>query len=98
MEAEKEQHGRIRRLVIGVGSLWGAAIAIVAAAGIPLAWIWFASKLAGTKRDLTPSLAVFIATGIVLSYWVALVLGSWIRGRSIDPAKERARARRRSWN
>jgi hypothetical protein len=98
VEADKEHHRRVRRLVIGVGSVWGAAIAIVAAAGIPLAWIWFASKLAGTKRDLTPSLAVLIATGIVLSYWLALLFGSWIRGRSIDPARERARVRRRSWN
>src|SRR3954468_17223117 len=98
MEAEKEQHGRIRRLVIGVGSLWGAAIAIVGAAGIPLAWIWFASKLAGTKRDLTPSLAIFIATGILVSYWLALLLGSLVRGRSIDPAEEHARVNRRSWN
>jgi hypothetical protein len=98
VEAEKEQHGRVRRLVIGVGSLWGTAIAIVAAAGIPLAWIWFASKLAGTKRDLTPSLAVFIATGIVLSYWLALLVGSWIRGRTVDPGEERARVTRRSWN
>jgi len=96
--AEKKQHRRLGRLVIGAGSLSSTAIAILAAAGIPLAWVWFASKLAGTKRDLTPSLAVFIATGIVLSYWLSLVFGSWIRGRSIDPARERGRMRRRSWN
>ena len=64
VEAEKKQDRRVRRLVVGMGSLWGTAIAIVAAAGIPLAWIWIASKLAGTKRDLTPSLAVLIATGM----------------------------------
>jgi hypothetical protein len=98
VEARKKKHRSVRRLVIGAGSLWGTAIAIVAAAGIPLAWIWVASKLAGTKPALTPSLAVFIATGIVLSYWLALLLGSWIRGRSIDPATERGRVRRRSWN
>lgn len=98
MEAKKEHHHRVRRLVIGVGSLWGTAIAIVAAAGIPLAWIWFASKLAGTERELTPSLAVFIATGIIVSYWLALLAGTWIRGRSIDPGEERARVTRRSWN
>ncbi len=96
--AKNEQHRRVRRLVIGVGSLWGTAVALAAAAGIPLAWVWFASKLAGTKKELTPSLALFIATGIVVSYWLALLLGSWIRGRSIDPAKERDRVRRRSWN
>jgi multidrug efflux pump subunit AcrB len=98
VEAKREHHHRVRRLVVGFGSLWGTAIAIVAAAGIPLAWVWFASKLAGTRRELTPSLAVFIATGIVLSYWLALLLASWIRGRSIDPVEERAKVRRRSWN
>lgn len=57
-----------------------------------------ASKLAGTKRDLTPSLAVFIATGIIVSYWLALLAGSWIRERTVDSGEERARVRRRSWN
>ena len=46
-----------------------------------------ASKLAGTKRDLTPSLAVFIATGIIVSYWLALLVGSWIREEQWTPAK-----------
>jgi hypothetical protein len=98
VEAQRQGHRRLRRLINGVGSLWGTALAIAAAAGIPLVWIWIASKLAGTERDLTPSLAVFIATGIIVSYWLALLVGSWIRGRSVDPAEERARVRRHSWN
>ena len=98
VKAQGQEHWRVRRLVNGIGSLWGTSIAIAAAAGIPLAWIWMASKLAGTKRDLTPSLAVFIATGIIVSYWLALLVGSWIRGRTVDPGEERARVTRRSWN
>jgi hypothetical protein len=98
VEADKEGHPRVRRLLSGIGSLWGTALAIAAAAGIPLVWIWLASKLAGTNRDLTPSLAVFIATGIIVSYWLALLMGSWIRGRRVDPGEERARMTRRSWN
>jgi hypothetical protein len=98
VQAQREQHRHVRRLVTGIGSLWGMAVAVATAAGIPLAWIWFASKLAGTNRDLTPSLAVFIATGIIVSYWLALLLGSWIRGRTVDPGEERARMTRRSWN
>jgi hypothetical protein len=99
MEAESghRDHG-LRRLAKGVGSLSGAAMAIVTAAGIPLAWIWIASRIAGTKRDLTPSLAIFIATGIIVSYWLALLAGFWFRGRAVDPAEERDRVRRRSWN
>jgi quinol-cytochrome oxidoreductase complex cytochrome b subunit len=98
VEAQRQQHRWLRRLINGVGSLWGTAVAIAAAAGIPLVWIWVASKLAGTERDLTPSLAVFIATGIIVSYWLALLVGSWIRGRTVDPGEEHARVTRRSWN
>jgi quinol-cytochrome oxidoreductase complex cytochrome b subunit len=98
MEAKRQEHRRVRRLVNGLGSLWGTAVAIAAAAGIPLVWIWLASELAGTERDLTPSLAVFIATGILVSYWLALLVGSWIRGRMVAPGEERARVTRRSWN
>jgi hypothetical protein len=98
VDAQRQGHRRIRRLVNGVGSLSGTAAAIAAAAGIPLAWVWLASRLAGTKRDLTPSLAIFIATGIIVSYWLALLVGSWLRARAVDPAEERDRVRRSSWN
>ena len=98
MEAQRQDHRRVRRLVNGIGSLWGTALAIAAAGGIPLVWVWIASKLAGTKRDLTPSLAVFIGTGIIVSYMLALIVGSSIRGRTIDSGEELARVRRRSWN
>jgi cytoskeletal protein RodZ len=79
-------------------NLSGFAVAIVVAVGIPLAWIWLASKVAGTNRDLSPSLAILITTGILVSYWLALVAGSWFRGRSINADEERGRVRRRSWN
>jgi hypothetical protein len=98
VEAQRQEHRRLRQLVNGIGSLSGTAVAIAAAAGIPLVWIWIASKLAGTKRDLTPSLAVFIATGIIVSYWLTLLVGSWIRGRMVDRGDEHARVTRRSWN
>lgn len=98
MAARRQAHGSVRRLVNGIGSLWGTAVAIAVAAGIPLVWIWIASQLAGDEPALTPSLAVLIATGIVVSYWLALLVGSWIRERSVNAGDERARVRRRSWN
>jgi hypothetical protein len=76
----------------------GLVIALVAALGIPLAWVWVASQLAGTKRDLTPSLALLITTGILVSYWLTLVIGSRLRSRWVTEGKDRARGRRMSWN
>jgi hypothetical protein len=86
-------------LIRGAGSeLSGLVVAVVVAGGIPLAWIWIASQLAGTKKDLTPSLAILITVGILLSYWVALVVGATLRSRGISTEEERARIRRMSWN
>jgi len=76
----------------------GLIVALVVALGIPLVWVWIASQIAGTKRDLTPSLALLITTGILISYWVALVLGSHLRGRWISDAQQQAKVRRMSWN
>jgi hypothetical protein len=73
-------------------------VALLVALGIPLAWVWIASQLAGTKRDLTPSLAILITAGILISYWVALVAGSSLRARWIPEAERRAKVRRMSWN
>jgi 4-amino-4-deoxy-L-arabinose transferase-like glycosyltransferase len=85
-------------LARGTGSLTGLAVAVVAACGIPLAWVWIASKIAGTDRDLTPSLAILITTGILVSYWLALLLGSRLRRHWVGESEERARHRRMSWN
>jgi hypothetical protein len=76
----------------------GLIVAVVAALGIPLAWVWVASQLAGNRRDLTPSLALLITTGILVSYWLALVLGSRLRGRWVSGEQQQARVRRMSWN
>jgi len=90
-----------RPLTKTAGILTGASglvLALAVALGIPLAWVWIASQIAGTKRELTPSLAILITTGILVSYWVALVLGSWLRGRALGEEARRAQDRRMSWN
>ena len=76
----------------------GLAIAIVVALGVPLVWVWIASQLAGTERELTPSLAILITTGILVSYWLVLLVGSALRRRSVGEEREMARQRRASWN
>jgi hypothetical protein len=73
-------------------------LALLVALGIPVGWVWIASQIAGTKRDLTPSLAILITAGILISYWIALVVGSMLRGRWVDEHERRASQRRMSWN
>jgi hypothetical protein len=88
-------------VAVARGALSGASgllVALLTALGIPLVWVWIASQLAGTKRDLTPSLGLLITTGILVSYWLALVVGSHLRGRWVSDAEHRARERRMSWN
>ena len=86
-------------IVRGTGSTAiGLAAAVVIAAGVPLLWVWVASQVAGTKQEVTPSLALFITTGILVSYWVVLLIGSWIRRHLVDEEEERGRQRRASWN
>ena len=76
----------------------GLAVALVVALGIPLVWVWIASQLAGTRKDITPSLAILITTGILVSYWLALVFGSWVRSRVVGEETRHAQVRRASWN
>jgi hypothetical protein len=95
MRSLRETAGRSARAGSTVA---GIAVGALVAVAVPGFWIWLASEIAGTERELTPSLAVFIATGIVVSYWLALLVGGWFRGRMVDQAQERARVRRMSWN
>jgi hypothetical protein len=92
-----------RRTALGFarGTGWtlsGLVAAVVIGFGIPLAWIWIASQIAGTERELTPSLAILITLGILVSYWVVLLAGSWLRGRWVSGAEQQAKVRRMSWN
>jgi hypothetical protein len=95
--------GKPKRAALGLAkgtglTFTGLATAIVVALGVPLIWVWIASQLAGTKRDLTPSLAILITTGILVSYWLVLVVASVLRRRWVGKAEEQARQRRMSWN
>jgi hypothetical protein len=73
-------------------------LALAVALGIPLAGVWIASRIAGSRQEVTPSLAILITTGILISYWLALVAGSRLRGRWVSEDEHRARVRRMSWN
>jgi hypothetical protein len=99
--SQSRSKSRRRALGAAKGTGWtvgGLAAAVLIAVGVPLVWVWIASQLAGTKRDLTPSLAVLITTGILVSYWLVLLIGSLLRRHWVGGDEEQARQRRMSWN
>jgi hypothetical protein len=89
----------IRRVLIGTGS---TALTLVGACligfGVPLFWIWIASSLYGKPGAVSGSVAAFIGTGILVSYWGLLVIASWIRARMGIVDSDSERYRRASWN
>jgi hypothetical protein len=98
-DARDNPRGTAIGLARGTGwTISGLVAAVVIGFGIPLAWIWIASQIAGTKRDLTPSLAILITVGILISYWLVLLVGSWLRGRWVGEEEQQAKVRRMSWN
>lgn len=87
----------IRRALLGTGS---TALTLIGACligfGVPLFWIWVASSLYGKPGAVTGPVALFIGTGILVTYWGLLLLASWVRARMIS--REAERPNRASWN
>jgi hypothetical protein len=99
MEMARRGGRTARRAASGISTvaftLGGVALLGV---GVPLFWIWTASQLAGEDKQVTSFLAIFIATGILVSYWVLLLLAGAARGRWVSEEDQRAKVSRASWN
>lgn len=89
----------IRRVLVGTGS---TALTLVGACligfGVPLFWIWIASTLYGKPGAVTGSVAAFIGTGILVSYWGLLLIASWLRARMGAGQEYAEQNRRAAWN
>lgn len=91
----------IRRAIVGTGSTAFTLVGALAIGfGVPVAWIYFASQLYGKSGAVTGPVAVFIGTGILVSYWGILLIASWIRARLDlgDGADDLPVRRRDPWN
>ncbi len=73
-----------------------AAVAI--GFGVPLAWLFAASKIYGSTGAVTGSVALFIGTGILVSYLLVLLAAAWIRARMGHGHAQAAQYRRAAWN
>jgi hypothetical protein len=89
----------LRGAARGTGHTFSILIAVpLIAVGVPALWVWLASQIAGSSSEVTPSLAIFITDGILVSYWVALLIGSGLRRRWVSEEEDRKAVRRMSWN
>jgi 4-amino-4-deoxy-L-arabinose transferase-like glycosyltransferase len=83
----------------GAGHTVSTVVAVpLIAVGVPAFWVWLASQVAGSSKDVTPSLALFITVGILVSYWLALLIGSSLRRHWVSEEEQRKKLRRMSWN
>jgi hypothetical protein len=85
-------------MLVGTGSTAFTLIgACLIGFGVPLTWIWIASQLYNKTGAVNGSIAAFIGTGILLSYWGILLVASWVRRRLLGGTLE-PEPRRSSWN
>jgi multisubunit Na+/H+ antiporter MnhC subunit len=72
----------VRRVLVGTGSTAFTLVgALVIGFGVPLFWIFIASKFYGKTGAVNGPVAAFIGTGILVSYYGLLLIASWVRAR-----------------
>jgi multisubunit Na+/H+ antiporter MnhC subunit len=89
----------IRRVLLGTGSTAFTLVgAVLIGFGVPLLWIYVASHLYGKTGAVTGPVAIFIGTGILVTYWGLLLIASWIRARLGVGQQDAQQYRRAAWN
>ena len=90
----------IRRVLVGTGSTAFTLVgALLIGFGVPIFWIFIASRFYGKTGAVTGPVAVFIGTGILVSYYGLLLIASWIRGRLLGrQTVQGRRGARDPWN
>lgn len=90
---------RLGRFVAGTGSTVFIILgAILFGFGVPTLWIYLASVIYGEPGAVTGSIALFIFVGIIVTYWLLLVIASWVRAKVVDPEELERESKRASWN
>jgi hypothetical protein len=89
----------IRRVLVGTGSTAFTLVgALLIGFGVPLFWIFVASKFYGKTGAVNGPVAVFIGTGILVSYYGLLLIASWVRARLLKRGAGQNMAARDPWN
>ena len=80
----------IRRVLVGTGSTAFTLVgALLIGFGVPLFWIFVASKFYAKTGAVNGPVAVFIGTGILVSYYGLLLIASWVRARILRRGADR---------
>ena len=88
----------IRRVLVGTGSTAFTLVgALLIGFGVPLFWIFIASQFYGKTGAVNGPVAVFIGTGILVSYYGLLLIASWVRARLLR-RQAQGRGARDPWN
>jgi hypothetical protein len=88
----------IRRVLLGTGSTAFTLVgALLIGFGVPLFWIFIASQFYGRTGAVNGPVAVFIGTGILVSYYGLLLIASWVRARMLR-RQPQGRTSRDPWN
>jgi multisubunit Na+/H+ antiporter MnhC subunit len=88
----------IRRVLLGTGSTAFTRVgALVIGFGVPLFWIFVASQFYGKTGAVNGPVAIFIGTGILVSYYGLLLIAGWVRGRMLRRSPQ-GRGARDPWN
>ena len=90
----------LRKVLLGTGSTAFVLVgSVLIGFGVPLFWIFIASQFYGKTGAVTGPVAVFIGTGILVSYYGLLLIASWVRARLLArEAGPRRRGARDPWN
>ncbi len=89
----------IRRVIVGTGSTAFTLVgALLIGFGVPLFWIFVASKFYGKTGAVNGPVAVFIGTGILVSYYGLLLIASWVRARLLKRDAGQNMTARDPWN
>ena len=89
----------IRRALLGTGSTAFTILgALLIGFGVPLFWIYIASHVYGKTGAVNGPVAIFIGTGILVSYYGLLLIASWIRARLLRREAQGRRGPRDPWN
>jgi hypothetical protein len=90
----------IRKVLLGTGSTAFVLVgSLLIGFGVPLFWIFIASQFYGKTGAVNGPVAVFIGTGILVSYYGLLLIASWIRARLLArEAGQHPRGARDPWN